>query len=259
MIARVVRFVWAAILVGLAGCHEAHFAEDACIACGDSPARDAMHLDAFVPEIGRDGSIAVDAVIESPDAVIEALDAASACPLDATFFASEVVAHRWGTGQNYNQERGFPEALLGPPIASYAPSVVSLGNGGTVTLSFGGNAIVDGEGPDFIVFENPLPGYVELATVAVSDDGETWAEFPCTASQEGPDFGFCAGVHVVFSSPSNGIDPRDPDVAGGDLYDLQDLGLVRARYVRITDRIDLDGPAGVFDLDAIAIIHPLCH
>ena len=173
-------------------------------------------------------------------------------------FASEVLSHSFGGGQNFNQAAGFPQAIFGPPAADDTSSVVSLGNGGWVVVGFGGNAIVDGPGIDFTVFENPLPTFKELGTVAVSDDAQHWTEFPCTAAQDASDYGFCAGVGVVYSSPKNGIDPLDPRVSGGDHYDLADIGVSHARFVRITDRVDLTGVAGVFDLDAVAIINAEC-
>ncbi|MEO6599806.1 MAG: hypothetical protein ABIQ16_08045 [Polyangiaceae bacterium] len=173
-------------------------------------------------------------------------------------FATDVLSYSFGGGQTFNQTSAFPGAILGPPVANDPASVVSLGNGGWVVLGFAGNAIVDGPGVDFTVFENPLPTFKELATVAVSDDAEHWVEFPCTAAQDAIDFGFCAGVGLVFSSPRNGIDPLDPTVSGGDHYDLADIGVSHARYLRITDRVDLDGAAGVFDLDAVAIVHGEC-
>jgi hypothetical protein len=181
-----------------------------------------------------------------------------ACPESSTRFASEVLDHAFGGGQSFNQSAGFPEAIFGPPAAGNPSSVVSLGNGGWVVLGFSGNAIVDGPGADFTVFENPLPGFKELATIAVSDDAQHWAEFPCSAAQGARDFGYCAGVGVVYSSTNNGIDPLDPAVSGGDPYDLAEIGVERARYVRITDRVDLEGVAGVFDLDAVAIVHAEC-
>ncbi len=158
--------------------------------------------------------------------------------------------------------------MLGPPKGGGpcqgSTDVVSLGNGGWVVVEFRGNAIVDGPGPDFIVFENPFgvscdPSntFAELGTVAVSEDGITWSEFPCTATM--PPYGGCSGWHPVYASAGkNDIDATDPAVAGGDPYDLADLGVTMARYVRITDRPDLTGPAGVYDLDAVAIVHPLC-
>lgn len=182
----------------------------------------------------------------------------SAEPVECSRFVTRVVDHAFGGGQSFNQER-FPEPLFGPPDANQPRAVVSLGNGGFVVLGFEGSAIVDGPGPDFTVFENPLPTYRELATVAVSEDGESWHEFPCTATNDGPDYGACAGVALVYSSPSNGVDPLDPEVSGGDAYDLAEVGVSRARFVRITDRADLvGGLADVFDLDAVAIVNAEC-
>lgn len=181
--------------------------------------------------------------------------AGGACASEASRFASEVLDHSFGEGQNTNQTTGFPSVLFGPPVANNPNAVVSLGNGGWLVLGFSGNAIVNGPGVDFTVFENPLFAFKELATVAVSEDAEHWVEFPCTAARDATDYGFCAGVHVVYSSPSNGIDPLDPAVSGGDHYDLADIGVSHARFVRITDRGDLTGNAGVFDLDAVAIVN----
>lgn len=173
-------------------------------------------------------------------------------------FITGVVDHRFGAGQDHNQVGGFPEALYGPPRAGDPSSVVSLGNGGYVVVEFAGNAIIDGPGVDFTVFENPFGSFRELATVAVSEDGVTWHELPCTAGRGATDFGYCAGVNPVLSRPGNGVDPLDPNVSGGDTYDLRDIGVARARYVRITDRPDLDGADGVFDLDAVAIVNAEC-
>jgi hypothetical protein len=173
-------------------------------------------------------------------------------------FVTGVVDHWFGPGQNHNQVGGFPEVLYGPPHAGNASAVVSLGNGGWVVVEFAGNAIIDGPGVDFTVFENPFGTFRELATVAVSEDGITWHEFPCTAGRGATDFGYCAGVNPVLSTPTNGVDPLDPRVSGGDSYDLSDMGVARARYVRITDRADLVGDDGVFDLDAVAIVNAEC-
>ena len=66
----------------------------------------------------------------------------------------------------------------------------------------------------------------------------------------------CAGVGLVYSNPDNGVDPTDPDVAGGDAFDLADLGLTEALYVRVRDAGlgDGGGTAAGFDLDAVAIV-----
>lgn len=194
-------------------------------------------------------------------------DGAFSCQGTGARFITDVVAHHFGDGQNTGQAQ-FPTPILGPPKGGGAcqgsTDVVSLGNGGWVIVAFAGNEIVDGPGPDFTVFENPFGIncdlsniFAELATVGVSEDGVTFVDYPCTAVA--PPYGECAGWHPVYANAdTNTIDPLDPTVSGGDTYDLADVGLARARYVRIVDRPDLTGINGVFDLDAAAIVHPAC-
>lgn len=56
--------------------------------------------------------------------------------------------------------------------------VVSLGDGGTATLTFA-SPIADIPGPDFAVFENAFsPAFLELALVEVSSDGIHFFRFP---------------------------------------------------------------------------------
>jgi hypothetical protein len=182
-------------------------------------------------------------------------------------FATSVEAFTAGPGPTFGQDN-LPDVVLGPPKGAGAINgsldVVTLGNGGSITLGFAPSSIVDGPGPDFIVFENafyvngdPNAPFAELATVEVSDDGQHFDAFPCTAT-EAP-YGSCAGWHPVYANPdTNTIDPTDPTVAGGDPFDLADLGVAQARYVRITDRVDLTGANGTFDLDAVSIVNANC-
>ncbi len=172
-------------------------------------------------------------------------------------------------GASYGQDR-FPDIVFGPPMAGAkgmgSTDVLSLGCGGELTLYFDDPAIVDGPGPDFIVFENPLPvgdkTFAEPARVLVSTDGVEWLAFPCDPANDRPPLG-CAGVAQVFSGPDNQIDPTDPALAGGDAFDLADLGLTTARYIRLLDvgvayyggRTWCGGGGGGFDLDAIAVVH----
>jgi len=182
-------------------------------------------------------------------------------------FATAVESFVAGPGPNFGQAH-LPDVVLGPPKGAGAVDgsfdVVTLGNGGSITLGFAPSSLVDRPGPDFIVFENAfyvngdseLP-YAELASVEVSEDGEHFDAFPCTATQA--PYGSCAGWHPVYANPDeNAIDPTDPAVAGGDAFDLADLGVARARYVRIIDRVDLTGANGTFDLDAVSIVNVDC-
>ncbi|MBI4355219.1 MAG: hypothetical protein HY597_02040 [Candidatus Omnitrophica bacterium] len=165
----------------------------------------------------------------------------------------------------------LPGIVLGPPqgagTAAGSLDVLSLGcgvatdpgapapHGGTVTLAFTNNLIVDGPGPDLTVFENaffqggdPQKRFIEPAIVAVSQDGVTFYAFPFDfvphftstgqlnlANPFVYSAGF-AGVNPVLSN--NGTpDPTDPTVSGGDGFDLSQLPgrpVSWVRFVRIT-------------------------
>jgi len=139
--------------------------------------------------------------------------------------------------------------------------VLSLGVGGEIVLELGQD-VIDEPGPDLIVFENAFvfggTTFAEPAFVALSADGVTFTELLCSPEVTG--YPGCAGVSPVYANAeTNDIDPLDPDLAGGDAFDLADFGLSTARYVRIRDAGIAAGPGGGtnegFDLDAIAIIH----
>jgi hypothetical protein len=181
-------------------------------------------------------------------------------------FIDRIVVFKPGEGAGYGQDRQ-PAIILGPPHGGgkLAPSddVLSLGKGGTITVEFVDNEVIDGEGPDLLIFENPFlkapgddpdNGYFELARVEVSFDGKEWKEFPFNQiTRKG-----CAGHHPVLADPpENDADPTDPEKAGGDPFDLKDLGLKVVRFVRITDLENASGADGTagFDLDALAAVH----
>jgi len=180
-------------------------------------------------------------------------------------FVTRVVSFTPGACAGYGQEQ-MPDVVLGPPKgggnSKGSTDVVSLGNGGEIVLSFEPNMIVDGDGDDFIVFENAFYAsgdstkpYAELAEVSVSDDGTTWTAFPCTAKE--PPYGACAGWHPVLASEGAAF---EPSTAGGDSYDLASIGVKRARFVRIQDktaqRCTSQGPnTNGFDLDAAYATH----
>jgi hypothetical protein len=205
------------------------------------------------------------------------LDAGAACSADAHFI-TEVLSFQKGTCAGYNAN-DVCATVSGPPLGGgkymAGTDVVSLGGGGSIVVGFGANAIVDGPGIDFVVFENPfvLEGggderYAEPGEVSVSDDGVTWTPFPCTdTTHDEPDGGWgatsCGGINPVYSTPTNGISPFDLAEAGGDQYDLASIGVQHAKYVRIRNRVIeecVDAGAATldkngFDLDAIAILH----
>lgn len=180
-------------------------------------------------------------------------------------FAQAVEEVDYGDGAGFGQSL-MPDVVMGPPRGNGAGAgglhVLSLGNGGEIIIDLGNCPAIDGPGDDFIVFENAFyiggdedAPYAELATVSVSEDGVTFVDFTCSSGSH-PYTG-CAGWHPVYSHPDNGIDPFDPDVAGGDAFDLADIGVTEARYIRIVDDGD-SGAAGTtagFDLDAVAVVN----
>ena len=174
-------------------------------------------------------------------------------------FADAVVSFEPGEGAGYGQDE-LPDVVLGAPNGTEAgaPSldVLSLGDGGVIVLGLEDLSLTDGEGIDLLVFENPMEAWPETGVVAVSDDGETWTEWPCGAEDESDGFPGCAGVGIVYAGPE-GADPTDPSAAGGDAFDLADIGVAHARFVRITDSgaNTYDGETGGFDLDAIAVVN----
>ncbi|HEY3176336.1 MAG TPA: hypothetical protein VGK94_11335 [Candidatus Polarisedimenticolia bacterium] len=215
-------------------------------------------------------------------------------------FADQVVAFSVGFSP---PEAGLrvselPGIVLGPPGDSLpntgSTSTVSLGHNGWILLAFTDNVIVDGPGPDFIVFENaffktsvpadpnqPYSVFAEPGKVAVSADGVTFVEYPydpsalalvgqdATPSSALPLLRGLAGITPTFTG--NYTLPDDPDLwdpngsggvsgAGGDAFDLATVGLTQARYILITDLGLATGFAGAaegFDLDSVVALHSI--
>lgn len=171
-----------------------------------------------------------------------------------------------GTFAGFGQE-GLPWVVLGPPLpgglTQGSTDVVSLGNGGVIEVSFRDNLVFDGPGDDLVIFENAFhigsptgALFTEYAYVEVSLDGATWSRFPVD-----PESG--AGLAGANAVAPDAEDPLAVD-AGGDRFDIGELGLDLVRHVRLIDagdEIDDVGnhvaPAnqGGFDLDAAAALH----
>jgi hypothetical protein len=182
-------------------------------------------------------------------------------------FAGRVVSFSPGACAGFGAER-LPSVVLGPPEGGGtllgSLDVLSLGTGGSIELAFEDNPIADGPGPDFLVFENPflrggdpLDVFAEPGEVSVSEDGVTWKVFPCEATVK--PYRGCAGVRPVLSASSNMNSAVKPDEAGGDGFDLADVGISSVRFVRIVDKTNEPCGPGArthgFDLDAVASVH----
>lgn len=77
---------------------------------------------------------------------------------------------------------GHDSVGVGPATASNTMDAVSLGDSGVAVLTFE-TPIANGEGPDFAVYENSFgDGFLELAFVEVSSDGQRYVRFPSTSN-----------------------------------------------------------------------------
>jgi hypothetical protein len=182
-------------------------------------------------------------------------------------YATEVLSFEPGEGAGFGQG-DFPDVVLGPPngqgVEAGSLDVLSLGLGGTIELGFQPLTIVDGEGPDFVVFENACwpggdrtAGFAEIGEVSVSEDGETWLAFVCAPAGEGDGaFPGCAGWTPTLAFDPEELVPLEPELVGGDAFDLADVGLARARFVRVRDLSGAGAaPSAGFDLDAVGVVH----
>ena len=182
-------------------------------------------------------------------------------------YARNVVSFEPGEGAGFGDDE-LPGVVLGPPDGrgelQGSLDVLSLGKGGSIVLGFGALGIVDGDGPDFVVFENafwpsgdPTLVFAEPGEVSVSEDGTDWHAFECDAAGDGMGrFAGCAGVTPTLEYDVNRAVPLDPTLSGGDAFDLADVGLARARFVRITDVSNAGStPSAGFDLDAVGIVN----
>lgn len=169
------------------------------------------------------------------------------------------------------------------PASGVASDVVSLGDGGEITLTFA-TPITDRPGADFAVFENGLQFgssfFLELGFVEVSSDGTNFFRFDAVSLTQ-------------TTTQLGAFDPIDPTdinnlagkyVAGfGTPFDLDELAGVsvlldiqNVTHVRVLDAVGSINPAhrtldslgnpvnepyatafasGGFDLDGVAVLH----
>jgi len=192
------------------------------------------------------------------------LGACGGDPLAPAPFVADVISFSPGSGAGFGQDE-LPDIVLGAPRGGGqfrgSLDVLSLGVGGEIVLELGED-VVDRPGTDLIVFENAFSfggglTFIEPGAVAFSQDGIAFLEVPCASNEP---YTGCAGLTPVkANADDNAVDATDPALAGGDDFDLADVGLTRARYVRIRDLGLGLGPASPdsdgFDLDAISVVH----
>lgn len=235
----------------------------AAILCGN-----AFAAGPFAPAAGQAGSNAVD---KSSASIVQWATGYQ------DYLPGTDLAATWKT----------PEKALGAAVGG-SFDIVSLGNGGSITLTFGGS-IFNGAGADFAIFENSFSDtFLELARVEVSSNGIDFFRFPAYSLTPDP-VGAFASI-----DPTNLGGPLVPGTSGtfyegfagkyragfGTPFDLSaldgsvGLDLDKVQYVRLVDVIgdgtEFDdfpgapnriydpfkttGSAG-FDLDAVGVMH----
>lgn len=221
---------------------------------------------------------AIAALLSTPSYAAGPYAPAAGKPGSTAVSKEDPAITNWATGYlNYVQGADLtdtwktPEKALGKAVGD-SFDIVSLGNGGGITLTFNGS-IKNGAGADFAVFENSFSDtFLELGFVEVSSDGSLYFRFPTVSLTPDPVSAF------------GSLDPTNLNgLAGkyrqgyGTPFDLSalvgtaGLNINDVRYVRIVDVLgngsELDGlghkiydpykttQSAGFDLDAIGVIH----
>ena len=174
---------------------------------------------------------------ETQDAADAAPDAG---PATAAAFADVVVDAPGDTGEGFtdaelavNGVRGAGELASGTDVFSlgFEPDVDAH-----IVLRWSGRTVLNGPGADFAVFENPFEHsgglFIDPAIVYLSRDGASWVPFPHEYLADDPSEydadpalwdGFAGLTPVLLHEEDNPVDPQDPELAGGDHFDLDDL------------------------------------
>lgn len=205
----------------------------------------------------------------SSAAILAIASSLSCAPLTLdVVFASDIVAAPGTTADDLAELTRATNGVRGGGESMGSTDVYSLdyAERSSLTLGFDGRRVTNGPGADLVVFENAFrvagstAVFMDLVVVSVSDDGETWVDFPhdyvaadeTTYSRSPSDWpGFAGRTPVLLHVEGNAVDPFDAALAGGDGFDLEDLptdgaaGRIRAggfRYVRLTTAPSLVNP-----------------
>jgi len=115
--------------------------------------------------------------------------------------------------------------------------ILSIGIGGEIIVGFKDFFIVDGDGIDFVIFENAFFNpinegiFAEPAVVSVSLDGINYTEFP---------FDSATLVGLAGITPTIGsVEPAKYPACGGDGFDISTIGMDKVKFIKIKDKSDL--------------------
>lgn len=193
---------------------------------------------------------------------------------DAAFLHWATGYENYETGTHVDAVWQTPALALGAAVGT-SYDIVSLGRGGTITMTFD-PAIENGEGWDFAVFENAFNDYLlELAYVEVSSNGRDFVRFDTVSLTPDP----VSGYGSLDATLIDGLAGKYRQ-GYGTPFDLEELAaktevlsgtvdLSRITHVRILDIVGdgtcLDSAGNViydpfptagsagFDLDAIGV------
>jgi hypothetical protein len=164
-------------------------------------------------------------------------------------FADSIIEHSGKEIKGYTKNKALNGVYgLGDTMGSL--DVFIVGDDQFSVFEWKGKRIINGKGDDLKVFENGffMAGSTErmsldLATVEVSKNGETWHPLPVTYddskyknSPSGKE-GFVGLKPVYLNMDNNFIYPSE-DGAGGDAFDLSDAGIEEGDFIRYIKIID---------------------
>lgn len=205
----------------------------------------------------------------TPAAGVEGSDAISRTDPAIVGWASAVADYSPGT--NVDAEWTNASEAIGPAQGEF-DRIVSLGRGGTLTLSFN-SPIRDGLGDDFAVFENSFSDtFLELGFVEVSSDGVNFHRFAADSRTSGA----VGSFDTIDPTNLNNLAGKHRGGFGtpfdlGELSGRSGLDLTAVTHVRLVDivgdgnTVDATGDpiydptptvgsAGL-DVDGVAVIH----
>jgi hypothetical protein len=196
--------------------------------------------------------------VDRPHALILLVAACSAettetRPSHAGTLATLVISAPGDTGEGFHDVQRAVDGVRGGGQYAGGMDVFSLGDDDELVLGFE-EPVPDGEGFDLAVFENPFDvrggdgRFVDPAVVEVSADCEAFVAFPATYA--GVDYeddpalwsGFAGIEPVLLHEEENPVDALS-DEAGGDRFDLAEVGLDEVACVRITSGVAWGFPA----------------
>lgn len=188
-------------------------------------------------------------------------------------FIDNVVEYNGKELKNFPKEKAI-NGVLGNGDQYGSLDVFVIGEANYAIFSCKGKKIINGKGIDIKVFENGFyTNYdknlmsLDLGIVSVSKDKINWLDFPVSYDKNYPQNsskgkkGFI-GLNPVYINMNNNFIYPYFNEAGGDGFDLSDLGIAEGdyiKYIKLTDAGNnyLDGQIGSngIDIDGLCVFY----